>query len=101
MVTRSSLVQKSVGSPVMGAFTMIIVRSGLVRPGMAPVCGPSAFSGMLSTWRRPVRISAAALRTTSSVIRLRVPISSSSPQRPQLRTLAASSSTSAGRAIRP
>src|SRR3954464_47849 len=46
--------------------------------------------------RRPLRAAATPRRTTSSVTRLRVPISSSAPQRPQLLTLRASSWNSAG-----
>src|SRR5712692_249989 len=99
MATLSSLVVKFDLSPVNGMSTMIISWVGLSRPGIAPVWGPWSSMGRPRASRVPVLISAAAARTTSSVMRLSVPISSSSPQRPQLRTRAASSLTSAGSAM--
>lgn len=71
---------------------------GLIRPGIRPVWTPSSLSGSASGMRLPVRMVAAASRTTSSVMRLRVPISSSEPQRPQLFTRLAMSWNSGGRA---
>jgi hypothetical protein len=83
-------------SPVKHALMATIVRNGLTRPGIAPVCNPLSCSGYASEKRRPERMHCAALRTTSSVRKFNVPISSSGPQRPQLRTRSATSRTAAG-----
>src|SRR5262245_12274657 len=58
---------------------------------MTPVCGPSEFSGSASENVLPVRTQAAPRLTASASMRLSVPRSSSSPQRPQLETRLASS----------
>ena len=53
MNTTSSLNATSLSSPVNGSFTVSMVRTGLLRPGIAPVCGPSTLSGMASENVRP------------------------------------------------
>src|SRR5688572_349883 len=67
---------------------------------MLPSIGPSSDNGIARENRLPVFTHAAARRTTSSVIRLSVPISSSGPQRPQLLTFSASARKSSGIGIR-
>lgn len=84
-MTASSLVA-TVSGPKISWLIWTIVCSGLIRPGMSPLCTPSCWSGRASGIRRPVRTVATASRTTASVIRLSVPVSSASPQRPQLFT---------------
>ena len=86
----SSLVWKTSGSALgsRGSLRAIIVLVGLSRPGMNPTWMPSASRGTASGKVFPVRMQSPAARTASWVIRLRVPSSSSSPQRPQLRTRA-------------
>src|SRR4029079_2099813 len=96
VVTRSSLALNMSEPGGNASPTALIEWTGFSRPSTNPICGPSASSGIARENRLPVLISAAPARTTSAVIRLRVPISSSSPQRPQLRTSARSSSMSAG-----
>src|SRR3954467_6076634 len=91
METASSLVAKSFGSPVKSMLTATMRWSGLSRPGMTPVWGPSSFSGRASEKVPPLRPHAAPRRTASASMRLRVPRSSSSPQRPQFETRLASS----------
>jgi hypothetical protein len=98
MVTMSSLVA-TVPGPKTSWLTQSMVCSGLIRPGITPVCTPSCCNGSASGMRRPVRTVAAASLTTPSVIRLRVPISSSCPQRPQLFTRLAMSWNAAGSAM--
>lgn len=85
MVTASSL-HATVPGPKISWLICTIACSGLTRPGIIPVCTPSCWSGRASGTRCPVRTVAAASRTTSSVTRFSVPISSSAPQRPQLLT---------------
>src|SRR5918994_5544083 len=95
--TRSSLVVKSAGSPVKGALAMIIVRFGLMRPGITPVCGPSSSYGIDSEKLTPRRTAATPRRTASGVMKLSVPRWSSSPHRPQFETRFASCFSSSGR----
>lgn len=64
-------------------------------PGDQPALYAVLLEGSASGIRRPLRTVAAASRTTASVIRLSVPISSSAPQRPQLLTRFAMSWNSA------
>src|SRR3954453_19794161 len=97
METASSLVAKSPGSPVKAMLTATILWSGLSRPGMTPVCGPSEFRGSAREKVLPVRTQAAPRRTASASMRLRVPRSSSSPQRPQLEMRWASATKSSER----
>src|SRR5438270_11285056 len=91
MDTASSLVAKSSGSPVKAMFTATIRWSGLSRPGITPVWGPSSLSGSANENVLPLRTHAAPRRTASPSMRLSVPRSSSSPHRPQLETRLASS----------
>ena len=94
MTTMSSL-NAAASAPPIGVLIASIVRTGLMRPGTpVPSCGPFRSSGIPSGMRRPVPTSAAACRTTWSVMKLSVPISSCSPQRPQLQTRLAISSNS-------
>ena len=92
MNTTSSLVQNCDGSPNTAVLIDTIVRNGFARPRIRPVWIPSrSESGSASENRLPVVTSDAAARTTSSVTRLMVPISSSAPHRPQLLTFLATS----------
>src|SRR5579864_1669323 len=97
METASSLVAKSFGSPVKAMLTATMRWSGLSRPGMTPVWGPSSLRGSASENVLPVRTHAAPRRTASASIRLSVPRSSSSPQRPQFETRLASARKSSER----
>src|SRR6478735_1836220 len=66
---------------------------------MNPIWGPWSSSGMANENAFPVSTQAAPRFTAAASIRLRVPSSSSSPQRPQLRTRAASSTNSSSSGI--
>ena len=84
--------RSSRGLRTSGVFRWVSVRRGLIRPGMMPAWIP--FLSDISSPRekaRPDRTHEAARRRTSSSTRLSVPSWSSRPQRPQLRTLAATS----------
>src|SRR5437763_86505 len=94
--TRSSLVVKSLGSPLKGAFAMIIVCLGLMRPGITPVCGPLSSYGIDREKLTPRRTAATPRRTASGVMKLSVPRWSSSPHRPQFETRFASCFSSSG-----
>src|SRR4051812_38903317 len=95
MVTTSSLVRKPSGSNA-GSLITSIVRSGLMRPGIRPIWGPSGPSGNARENVFPVLIKLPARFTTSGVMRLMVPSSSSAPHRPQLLTDLASWWNSSG-----
>ena len=71
-------------SSFQGSLMAIMVRSGLTRPLTNPSWGPLSSSGMPRVRRCPVRTLSTPRRTAASSMRLSVPISSSSPQRPQL-----------------
>src|SRR6266481_5248244 len=62
-----------------------MVWTGFVRPPW-PICGPSAPKGRPRLKTMPRLTHAAARHTTSGVMKLTVPRSSSAPQRPQLDT---------------
>src|SRR2546426_11204934 len=68
---------------------------GFTRP-KAPVWGPLVSKLSAHEMTLPCRTRRAARVMTSGVMKLRVPISSSGPQRPQFRNLAQYSSSSAG-----
>src|SRR5215831_13666186 len=68
---------------------------GLKRPPNRPVCGPLRSSGMPSANTLPVWMSFAAWAMSSGVTRLRVPIWSSLPQRPQFESFLDASSIAA------
>src|SRR2546425_1818852 len=69
--------------------------SGFTRP-KAPVWGPCMSKLRAQEITLPLRTRLAARLTTSGVMKLSVPISSSGPQRPQFRNLVQYSSSSAG-----
>src|SRR5439155_27168640 len=71
------------------------------RPGMAPICTPSIESGRANENDFPCFTHAAPRRVASASIRLMVPISSSGPHRPQLRTFRARAWNVSGSATRP
>ena len=73
IVTTSSLNRAPSASRDNDSLIAIMVRCGLARPLIPPVWGPDSESGMERENRLPLRIDAAARRTTSAVIRLRVP----------------------------
>src|SRR2546428_5156951 len=68
---------------------------GFTRP-KAPVWGPFVSKLSAHEITLPLRTRVAARLITSGVMKLRVPISSSEPQRPQLRNFLQYSSSSAG-----
>ena len=96
----SSLVVKSLRSPVNAVLNISIARCGLMRPGMLPVCGPSASNGIASENETPRRTAAAPRRTASGVMKFSVPRWSSGPHRPQFETRPASSCRSFDSAMR-
>src|SRR5215207_10800694 len=99
--TRSSLVVKSLGSPVKGALAMIIVCFGLTRPGITPVWGPFSSYAIDSEKVTPRRAAATPRLTASGVMKLSVPRWSSWPHRPQFETRFASCFSSSGRGMVP
>src|SRR5215471_7644359 len=101
MLTASSLVQKSAGSPVYGALTATMRRDGLSRPGIWPVWGPSSSNGIASENTLPWRTAATPRSTAAVSMRLSVPRWSSGPHRPALDTRAASRRRWSGSAIGP
>src|SRR6266545_6768820 len=101
ITTMSSLTQKLSASLPYWSLMAIIVRSGLTRPGMLPICGLCWSSRTATENGRPVRTLAAPRRTASPSIRLSVPISSPAPHRPQLLTFAASAVNQSGSGTLP
>src|SRR6202034_2819354 len=99
MVNTSSLKATNSGSGPTGSLTWIIVKVGWTRPSTNPSWIPSASDkGSPSPNALPVTTAAAPRRRAASSMRLRVPISSSGPHRPQLRTRAAMSVNTEGAA---
>jgi hypothetical protein len=103
MENTSSLNEMNSGSGPGGgsSFTKVVVRVGFTRPGTNPSWIPSASDkGSPSPNACPDTTAAAPRRRAASSIRFKVPSSSSGPQRPQLRTLAATSVNAAGSGTR-
>src|SRR5580704_11922374 len=102
MVRTSSLKQTHSGwSALTGWFTWTMVLVGLTRPSTKPSWIPSASDkGSPRANARPDTTAAAARRRAAWSIRLRVPISSSGPHRPQFRTRAAMSLKTTGTGTR-
>src|SRR5262245_18945802 len=71
-----------------------------MRPGIAPVCGPSSSNGIARENVWPRRTVATPRNTASDVMKLSVPRWSATPHRPQFESRCASSFSAGGRGMR-
>jgi hypothetical protein len=95
--TVSSLKATQPVSSLWGTLTVTMAWVGLTRPSMNPIWMPSASDmGIPSGKAAPSTTEATPRRRAASSIRLRVPIWSSGPQRPQLETRSAISVNDGG-----
>src|SRR5262249_16207592 len=92
MVTKSSAYRGASSAGPSRPSIALMRWIGFTRPP-CPICGPSAPKASPRLKTSPRRTHAAARRTTSGVMKLRVPRSSSAPHRPQFETRRASSRT--------
>ena len=97
MVTTSSDEAIHPGSGLSGSLTQTMVRVGLTRPSTNPTWMPSsADRGSPRAKAAPSRTAATPRSRAAPSMRLRVPIWSSGPHRPQLETRAANSANDVG-----